>query len=534
MIAAEGRGASHLLSAGRHAIDEIIIESQLEPSVIGKRTSRLSISAHPVSPIVAATSLALNDSEDDIDARVQPPEHPYVELSVQLSFAIFGLSSLMPWNAMITAMPYFLTRLGDSPYAGSFASWFSVTWTFMSFISLACATWTARETIPAARIVLPLGLNTLLLTFLAITPRLSLSPRAFFAVALTNGALLATSGSWFQTSVVALASVFGPDAIAAYMTGGALVAVGVSLLKLATAYTSLKHEYPGGYAPDYSLRIPNDLIDLDAATSSIIYFSVAAAFIGFGIVAYAYLHPKIPHDVQKEPPQPEVDNSDSESIPTEVDYLLGRVSTPIQMSSASIWIVIRKNAYYNIAVFYVFVVTLAMFPAITTSILPINSSEESIVFNPFIFSALHFLNFNVADLIGRALASFKPISPTSNVRLLLYSLSRTIFIPLLLLCNVRHKPTFESVVDASSKPIINSDIAYMFILFAFGVTNGHVSTLVLMAAPSKLMNPNLELYESKTAARVAQFCLVGGLVAGSAASFGFHAIQCRCNPFLDQ
>ncbi|QRW15810.1 Nucleoside transporter [Rhizoctonia solani] len=421
----------------------------------------------------------------------------------------------MPWNAMITAMPYFLTRLGDSPYAGSFASWFSVTWTFMSFISLACATWTARETIPATRIVLPLGLNTLLLTFLAITPRLSLSPRAFFAVVLTNGALLATSGSWFQTSVVALASVFGPDAIAAYMTGGALVAVGVSLLKLATAYTSLKHEYPGGYAPDYSLRIPNDLIDLDAATSSIIYFSVAAAFIGSGIVAYAYLHPKIPHDVQKEPPS-------------------RKVSTPIQMSSASIWIVIRKNAYYNIAVFYVFVVTLAMFPAITTSILPVNSSEESIVFNPFIFSALHFLNFNVADLIGRALASFKPISPTSNVRLLLYSLSRTIFIPLLLLCNVQHKPTFESVVDASSKPIINSDIAYMFILFAFGVTNGHVSTLVLMAAPSKLMNPNLELYESKTAARVAQFCLVGGLVAGSAASFGLHAIQCRCNPFLDQ
>ncbi|KAF8759712.1 Nucleoside transporter [Rhizoctonia solani] len=460
MIAAEGRGASHLLSAGRHAIDEIITESQLEPSVIGKRTSRLSISAHPVSPIVAATSLALNDSEDDIDARVQPPEHPYVELSVQLSFAIFGLSSLMPWNGGSERPP--LQIFAQRPNRSAFRSEYSPPYVpchHSSVISLA---------------------------------------RAFFAVVLTNGALLATSGSWFQTSVVALASVFGPDAIAAYMTGGALVAVGVSLLKLATAYTSLKHEYPGGYAPDYSLRIPNDLIDLDAATSSIIYFSVAAAFIGSGIVAYAYLHPKIPHDVQKEPPQPEVDNSDSESIPTEVDYLLGRVSTPIQMSSASIWIVIRKNAYYNIAV------------------------------------ALHFLNFNVADLIGRALASFKPISPTSNVRLLLYSLSRTIFIPLLLLCNVQHKPTFESVVEASSKPIINSDIAYMFILFAFGVTNGHVSTLVLMAAPSKLMNPNLELYESKTAARVAQFCLVGGLVAGSAASFGLHAIQCRCNPFLDQ
>ncbi|CAE6404465.1 unnamed protein product [Rhizoctonia solani] len=507
--------------------------SRPEPLAIRKRASRLSISAHPVSPVIATTSFALNDSEDDIEFRVQLPELPDVEPGVRLSFMIFGLSSLMPWNAMITAMPYFLTRLGGSPYASSFASWFSVTWTFMSLISLACATWTAQEVIPAARIVLPLALNALLITFLAITPRLSITPGAFFAIILTNGALQATSGAWFQTSVVALASVFGPDAIAAYMAGGALVAVGVSLLKLVTAHASLNSEYPESYRLELVSRIFSNPSNSDAATSSTIYFSIAAAFIGCGIAAYVYLHPKIPHDARKEPSRLEVDNSDTESIPTEVDYLLGRVSTPIQISNASIWIVARKNAYYNIAVFYVFVVTLAVFPAITTSILPVNFADESVVFNPLIFSALHFLNFNVADLIGRALASFKQISPTTNVQLLLYSLARTAFIPLLLLCNVQHKPKFDSMVEVSSKPIINSDIAYMLILFAFGVTNGHVSTLVLMAAPSKVMNPGLELYESKTAARIAQFCLVGGLVVGSAASFGLRAIQCRCNPFLD-
>ncbi|CEL59314.1 Equilibrative nucleoside transporter 2 OS=Rattus norvegicus GN=Slc29a2 PE=2 SV=1 [Rhizoctonia solani AG-1 IB] len=389
------------------------------------------------------------------------------------------------------------------------------------------------QVIPAARIVLPLALNALLITFLAITPRLSLSPGIFFAIVLTNGALQATSGAWFQTSVVALASVFGPDAIAAYMTGGALVAVGVSMLKLVTVHTSLNSGDSESYGPELSMNPFDNPSVLDAGTSSVIYFSIAAAFIGSGIVAYAYLHPKIPQEAQKEPPRLEVDNSDTESLPTEVDYLLGRVSTPIQMSNASIWIVARKNAYYNIAVFYVFIVTMAVFPAITTSILPVKSSDGSIVFNPLIFSALHFLNFNVADLVGRALASFKSISPTTNVQLLLYSLARTVFIPLLLLCNVQHKPKFDSIMDVSSKPMINSDIAYMLILFAFGITNGHVSTLVLMAAPSKVMNPGLELYESKTAARIAQFCLVGGLVAGSAASFGLRAIQCRCNPFLD-
>ncbi|KEP55744.1 equilibrative nucleoside transporter [Rhizoctonia solani 123E] len=508
-------------------------------SVIAKRASRLSIGAYPVSPVIAITNLALDDSEEDIDIQPQLPEPLPMEPGVRLSFAVFGLGSLMPWNAMITAMPYFLARISGSPYASSFPSWLSVTWTFVGLISLACATWTAQEIIPATRIILPLVLNTLLIAFLAIIPRLSLSPTAFFAVILANGALQAASGSWFKIAVAALASVFGPDAIAAFMTGGALVAVGVSLLKLVTAHASLASEYPGAYKPHLALGVhPLNLLnspsDADRTASTIIYFSVSAALIGSGIVAYAYLYPQIPHDVRKELSQPEDEHSDIESTPTEVDYLLGRVSgTPIPVFSPSIWIVARKNAYYNIAVFYVFVVTMAVFPAITTSILSVNSSDESIIFNPLIFSALHFLNFNFADLVGRALVSFKPISSTSNTRLLLYSLARTIFIPLFLLCNIQHKPKFGSLAVDSSKPFFNSDIAYMLILFAFGVTNGHASTLVLMAAPSKVMNPMLELYESKTAARIAQFSLAGGLVVGSAASFGLRAIQCRCNPFLD-
>lgn len=178
-----------------------------------------------------------------------------------------------------------------------------------------------------------------------------------------------------------------------------------------------------------------------------------------------------------------------------------------------------------------------MFPAITTSIQPLNPTLRSPIFDPLVFSALHFLNFNLADLLGRTLVTIPSLSPTSTKSLLTYSLARTLFIPLLLLCNVQHHPKFSSHLPLPehtfSKPIINSDAAYMLILFAFGLTNGHASTLVLMAAPSKVLNPRLELYESKTAARIAQFCLVGGLVVGSAASFGLRAMQCRCNPFVD-
>ncbi|KDN48043.1 hypothetical protein RSAG8_03059, partial [Rhizoctonia solani AG-8 WAC10335] len=110
--------------------------SHPQSSAIAKRASRLSINAHPVSPVIATTSLSLDDSEEDIDIQPQLPEPRHVEPGIRLSFAIFGLGSLMPWNAMITAMPYFLARLSGSPYASSFPSWLSVTWTFVGFISL--------------------------------------------------------------------------------------------------------------------------------------------------------------------------------------------------------------------------------------------------------------------------------------------------------------------------------------------------------------------------------------------------------------
>ncbi|KAG8766281.1 hypothetical protein FRC12_006982 [Ceratobasidium sp. 428] len=433
-------------------------------------------------------------------------------------------------------MPYFLARLAGSPFSSSFASWLSVIWTLMSFTSLGFATWTAGHTIPAVRVVLPLACNTILVAFLATTPYLALLPGLFFTLVLVNGALQAILGAFLQTSIVALASAFGPEAIASYMTGGALVAVGVSLLKLSTAYAALAvldNDHPPTQ-PDMSLAL--GLHGGTAAKGATAYFCMAAVFISSGIIGYGYLYPRIPRDILKHD-SPEHDSGVESDEPSEVDYLLGRSRTPVPMSTSSIWIVARKNASYNLAVFYVFVVTLALFPAITTSIVSVNSPTRSSIFNPLIFSALHFLNFNLADLVGRALTGIKSISPASNKSLLLYSLARTAFIPLILLCNVQHRPHFNPAdkfqLELGHKPYFNSDIVYMVILFIFGVTNGHASTLVLMAAPSKVLNPRLELYESKTAARIAQFCLVGGLVVGSAASFGLRAIQCRCNPFVD-
>lgn len=148
--------------------------------------------------------------------------------------------------------------------------------------------------------------------------------------------------------------------------------------------------------------------------------------------------------------------------------------------------------------------------------------------HPLLFSSIHFLVFNVGDFLGRYVCSFPIFLVWSRRRLLGMSLARTLFIPLFLMCNVQ-RPSLMTI----STPIINSDFMFMLILFVFGWSNGYVSSLCMMSAPSIEHNPRLKgrAEDVDVAATVASFCLVGGLVLGSVASFAVKSAVCQCNPF---
>jgi len=164
-----------------------------------------------------------------------------------------------------------------------------------------------------------------------------------------------------------------------------------------------------------------------------------------------------------------------------------------------------------------------VFPPITTSIKPTNPNTH-----PLLFTAIHFLVFNIGDLIGRYACSFPKLVVWSANRLLLLSLARTLFVPLFLICNVQRGST-----TAVYHPIIDSDWLFMIILCLFGWSNGYVSTLCLMSAPSLEHNPRLRgrAEDVDVAATVATFCSVAGLAVGSMFSFAVAAMICGCNPF---
>jgi equilibrative nucleoside transporter 1/2/3 len=207
--------------------------------------------------------------------------------------------------------------------------------------------------------------------------------------------------------------------------------------------------------------------------------------------------------------------------PEELCELMSR-SAP-SSSSVHVFRVLKENFIFMFSVSYVFVVTLAVFPATTVTVRPTNSNVH-----PMLFTAVHFLIYNVGDLAGRYSCSFSRLIVWSAEKILAMSLLRTLFIPLILLCNIQ-RPTATLPIP----PIISSDIAFMLILLALGYTNGYISTLGLIAASSLEHNPRLKgrREDVDVAATIGGSFIIAGIAIGAFFSFGVRAVICDCNPF---
>ncbi|KAJ7162577.1 nucleoside transporter-domain-containing protein [Mycena crocata] len=440
-----------------------------------------------------------------------------VDSRIQWIHFILGCAVLLPWNVMITATPFFLSRLSNSSLKLAFGSYLSCAFTASNFLFLARATVTSKHSSPSRRVLITTLCLSCLTFLLTISTFFHTSPNIFFAFILLDGASQAALGAYLQTAIIAIASLFGPTAVQAVMAGQAAVAVAVSGVQVFSAIASV-----WGQSRETVSAVSNGEPE---EKSAFIFFSLSTVFLIVTAAAHGWL-------VTMPAYKTVVGSLENKKVVSEngsSDELRGLVLTGgenMEDEKGQIMRVAKANVTYEVAVSYVFVVTLAVFPAITTSILPTNVDTH-----PLLFSAIHFLMFNIGDLMGRYLCSFPKLLIWSAKRLLILSLARTLFVPLFLMCNLQR----PSATGIATSPIINSDFVFMAILFFFGMSNGYLSSLCMMSAPSLEHNPRLEgrKQDVDVAATVTSFCLVGGLAMGSICSFAVRAAVCECNPFTE-
>ena len=306
----------------------------------------------------------------------------------------------------------------------------------------------------------------------------------------------------------------------AMMAGQAFVGVVVSAVQLLSSAASI---HAAGVAAALAEPYDEGAAETRAAA---LFFGLSTAFLCATLGAEAWL---------VRTPEYVAIAAQMDDAKTRGDPLVGESALDLKHEKGRILRVAKSNFQYELAVGYVFAVTLAVFPPITASIKPTSPS-----FHPLIFTAAHFLIFNVGDLAGRYLCAIPRLLVWSSRKLLLFSFIRTLFIPLFLMCNIQ-SPSDIPIPDTllpdtlltADVPIINSDLLFFLILLVFGMSNGYVSSMCMIAAPSTTHNPRLrDRGDVDVAATLASFCLVGGLAAGSFASFFVRAQVCKCNPFI--
>lgn len=345
----------------------------------------------------------------------------------------------------------------------------------VSLTRVSCASGPARETLdtdccsraqttPPRRIFISASTVLAGLLLFSITTRVATSA-AYYAL-LAGVAFIAGSAAYLQNAVVALCSIFGGQAMGLMLSGQGVVGAIIAAVQLAAAYRVQRAD-PSG-----------------AATA---LFAFATAFMALVLAAFAWL-------VRTQ-----------RFRRTYSGYEAATVAHAVHAQGSSrrdLLDVQRKVALLSLSVFYIYVVTLSVYPALTARV--ISHGETP----PLVFIAWHLLAFNLSDVAGRTLPSITgPL--LSNPKIIAVAvLARTAFVPAFLACNFG---------KGGGLP----DWFFFACVVAFGLSNGLLSTSIFVCAAE---DGEMEDTQRASAGAILSFWLTIGLAAGSALSFAVVAM----------
>lgn len=184
---------------------------------------------------------------------------------------------------------------------------------------------------------------------------------------------------------------------------------------------------------------------------------------------------------------------DSTSSPTEISV------PPLRRIMAKIWTL-------SLYVFWVFFISITIFPAISSGIQSVNKDSGSPWSSTYFVPVTSFLLYNVADFCGRQMTIWLQIpGPTSPVLPVLVVL-RTALVPLFMFCNYQPRHHLHQVFFAH-------DVFPVLFVCLLGLSNGYLGTLSMIYGP-KVVPRDL----AEPAGVIMSFFLAAGLAAGSAFS----------------
>ncbi|KAI2642910.1 nucleoside transporter [Xylaria nigripes] len=401
-------------------------------------------------------------------------------------FLMLGVAMLWAWNMFVAAAPYFQFRFQTDEWVlQNFQSAVISVYTLTTLSSMTVLANKQNSASYPFRVSSALYLTIAVFTLLTISCKvfLDVTAKTYLVFVLAMVTLGALACGLMQNGALTLASSFKrPEYLQAIMAGQGIAGVLPSLVQvtsiLATSSSDAVRE--------------TEKTGFNEATAGFIYFLTAVIV---SIVALLAFGPLIHRHKRSIENQKAKNTTPSATGGEEVEGAPRRTVSMITL--------FRKLHLVALGVFLCFTVTM-LFPVVTPKIFSVIPPEKGgLLLQPAAFVPLAFFIWNLGDLLGRALAL--PISLQHRpVVLFVFSILRSAFLPLYLLCNINGRGA-----------VIDSDWFYFLLVqLPFGLTNGWLSSNCMMAA-GKLVD------ESETAASggFMGLCLVAGLATGSLLSF---------------
>ena len=359
---------------------------------------------------------------------------------------------------------------------------------------------TPNPPLPPTKVVTPLVIYSIVFFTTALLVLIDgVSADFLFYFTLVSLAVVGVCTALMSGGVFGLAGMFPPNCTQALMSGQGLAGLIVSLTSILTTL---------GASADDGCSDGDDDSDsckpyaTDWAAFS--YFTIACVVLLGCIGGYIILD-RLPITQYYRAKAASTDTDTTEEM--DAPLLDSDVSAEVEGESGRAMRVIRTLSTPAISVFFIFNVTLALFPTITSKIESTQKCETTARFFNDLFVPFGFLLFNGFDFLGRTLAGLFPIDNKNNLKRLVTigCIARVIFFPLFLLSNV----------SGTQLPVVfDDDFLPMLFMFFFALSNGYISSLCMMLGP-QLVSPE----DQELAGNVMIFFLSAGLMAGSAFSF---------------
>lgn len=437
-----------------------------------------------------------------------------------LTFLTIGISYLWPWNSFLSATQYFSLRFAAHPnlqtaFTSSLMLISTLTSTsiFIYLVTYPKGSYTAR--VGYGEVIIAAAFFVLALTCIWGT---QINEILYFMFVLGIMFVATVGASFAQNGSFAIVNLFPSIYTQAIMVGQAVAGILPPIVSILSEISTVQVKN--------ALKAQGSDVPVKGKVSWSTFWSFVISIV-IALAALGLFSLLVKQDAIKFQgdsnilPFPTTRGRDYQIIgededPEEIPSSLNRthsssalsVSSPQKRTSTvSPRLLFRKLKTPALTVLLVFTASLS-FPVFLQVVVPVHSSEDSIIFAPEVFAPLALFTWNLGDLLGRLLCGHPAFIVTRQRVMLIYSALRFLFLPMYFLCNVN-----------GHGGLFNSDFIYFLIHFLFGLTNGQLGTSAMMVS-SDYVNED----EKESAGSFMAMMLSFGLTLGSVLSFVLVAI----------